>query len=378
MSRRTYMEFVIEKADLSRTLDLVLHIVPPKTTLPVLSNLLLDVKKEAITVVSTDLDTSIQTQVPGKVQAEGVITVPARRLGDIVRLLPEAPIRMALEEETRIRIECKETRYSIMGIAEEEFPKIPVTQSKEKIALPAGTLRRMIEKTAFAVSKDETRPALNGIFWRIEPGQMEMVATDGYRLAKIEKTGKFPVKGRKDLLVSPKALTQMVHLFGGAPDADVEITVDSNYLVFAFGGTVVYSRLLEGPFPRYEQVIPKNNTKIAVVDRSEAIVACRRVAILSDTLTHQVQVTVDRDSLSLRSNTPDLGEATDHVAAEYSEDKMDIGYNAMYLTDILKNIDGDKVKVRLDTPIKAALLEPLEQEKDENYFCLLMPLRLAE
>jgi DNA polymerase-3 subunit beta len=285
---------------------------------------------------------------------------------------------MALEEETRIRIECKETRYSIMGIAEEEFPKIPVTQSKEKIALPAGTLRRMIEKTAFAVSKDETRPALNGIFWRIEPGQMEMVATDGYRLAKIEKTGKFPVKGRKDLLVSPKALTQMVHLFGGAPDADVEITVDSNYLVFAFGGTVVYSRLLEGPFPRYEQVIPKNNTKIAVVDRSEAIVACRRVAILSDTLTHQVQVTVDRDSLSLRSNTPDLGEATDHVAAEYSEDKMDIGYNAMYLTDILKNIDGDKVKVRLDTPIKAALLEPLEQEKDENYFCLLMPLRLAE
>ncbi|MFH1679538.1 MAG: DNA polymerase III subunit beta [Candidatus Eisenbacteria bacterium] len=372
------MEFVIDKADLSRTLDLVLHIVPPKTTLPVLSNLLVDVKPEAITVVSTDLDTSVTTTVPANVASPGVITVPARRLGEIVRLLPDAPISIRLEEETKVRIECGETRYAIMGIAEEEFPKIPAIQSKEKITLPATTLRRMIGKTAFAVSKDETRPALNGIFWRIEPLRMEMVATDGYRLAKIEKTGKFPVKGRKEFLVSPKALAQMVHLFGDSQDAGVEITVDNNYLVFSFGGTVVYSRLLEGPFPRYEQVIPKNNTKIAIVERAGAVVACRRVAILSDTLTHQVQVTIDKESMVFRSNTPDLGEATDHVAVEYGDDKMDIGYNATYLTDILKNIDGEKVMVRLDTPIKAALFEPVEQEKDENYFCLLMPLRLAE
>ncbi|MBM3321333.1 MAG: DNA polymerase III subunit beta [Candidatus Eisenbacteria bacterium] len=372
------MEFVIDKADLSKTLDLVLHVVPPKTTLPVLSNLLLDAKSDAITVVSTDLDTSIYTTVSGKVEEPGVITVPARRLGEIVRLLPEAPIRIRLEEETRIRIECGETRYAIMGIAEEEFPKVPAIQSKEKISLPAATLRRMIGKTAFAVSKDETRPALNGIFWRIEPLRMEMVATDGYRLAKIEKSGKFPVKGRKEFLVSPKALGQMVHLFGDSDEAGVEITVDNNYLVFSFGETVVYSRLLEGPFPRYEQVIPKSNNKIAVVERAGAITACRRVAILSDTLTHQVQVTIDKETMTFRSNTPDLGEATDHVAVEYADEKMDVGYNALYLTDILRNIDGDRVKVRLDTPIKAALFEPVEQEADENYFCLLMPLRLAE
>lgn len=372
------MEFVTEKADLSRTLDLVLHIVPPKTTIPVLSNLLLEVKKDGITVVSTDLDTSIKTTVPGEVRAEGVITVPARRLGEIVRLMPDDKIRFYLEDDTKIHIECGDTKYGIMGIAEEEFPKIPSIQSKEKIALPSGTLRRMITKTAFAVSKDETRPALNGIFWRVEPHRMEMVCTDGYRLAKIEKNGKFPVKGRKDFLVAPKALAQMVHLFGESDEEDVDITVDNNYLVFSFGGTVIYSRLLEGPFPRYEQVIPKDNKKIAVVDRGKAMTACRRVAILSDTLTHQVQVSFDKDSILLRSNTPDLGEATDHVEAEYGHDKMDIGYNASYLTDILKNIDGESVKFCLDTPIKAALLEPVEQEKDENYFCLLMPLRLAE
>lgn len=372
------MEFVIEKADLSKTLDLVLHIVPPKTTLPVLSNLLFDVKKDSITVVSTDLDTSISTTVPGNVTTEGVITVPARRLGEIVRLLPDEPIRFAVEDEAKIRIECGETRYAIMGISEEEFPKIPTIQSKEKIVLPAGTLRRMIAKTSFAVSKDETRPALNGIFWRVEPLRMEMVSTDGYRLAKIEMTGKFPVKGRKEFLVSPKALGQMGLLFGDSDEEVVDITVDNNYLVFSFGGTVIYSRLFEGPFPRYEQVIPKDNKKIVYVDRSKAMVACRRVAILSDTLTHQVQVSLDKDSMILRSKTPDLGEATDHVDAEYSEDKMDIGYNAAYLTDILKNIDGDRVLIRLDTPIKAALLEPVEQQKNENYFCLLMPLRLAE
>lgn len=372
------MEFVIEKADLSRTLEMVLHIVPPKTTLPVLSNLLLDVKEGGVTIVSTDLDTSISTTVPAKVKSEGVITVPARRLGEIVRLLPEAPIRIVLEADTKIRIECADTRYAIMGIAEEEFPKIPTIQSKEKIALPAGTLQRMISKTAFAVSKDETRPALNGVFWRVEPLRMEMVCTDGYRLAKIEKTGKFPVKGRKEFLVSPKALSQMAYLCGEDSGEEVDITVDNNYLVFSFGGTVIYSRLLEGPFPRYEQVIPTGNEKTAVVDRGATMTACRRVAILSDTLTHQVQVSLDKNSMVLRSNTPDLGEATDQVAAEYESDKMDIGYNASYLTDILKNMDGDKVKFRLDTPIKAAILEPLEQEKDEQYFCLLMPLRLAE
>lgn len=372
------MEFVIEKADLSRTLDLVLHIVPPKTTLPVLSNLLLEVKKDGVTIVSTDLDTSITTTVPAKVKSVGVITVPARRLGEIVRLLPDDKIRFSLEGETKIRIECGETKYGIMGIAEEEFPKIPAIQSKEKIALPGATLQRMISKTAFAVSKDETRPALNGVFWRVEPLRMEMVCTDGYRLAKIEKNGKFPVKGRKEFLVSPKALAQMAHLCGEQQNEDVDITVDNNYLVFSFGGTIIYSRLLEGPFPRYEQVIPKNNEKIAVVERSKAMTACRRVAILSDTLTHQVQVSLDKDSMVLRSNTPDLGEATDQIEAEYGEEKMDIGYNASYLTDILKNIDGEKVKFCLDTPIKAAILEPMEQEKDEHYFCLLMPLRLAE
>lgn len=372
------MDFVIDKADLARTMDLVLHIVPPKTTLPVLSNILLEVKKDSITVVSTDLDTSISTKVPGKVESEGIITVPARRLGEIVRLMPDKPIRFFLEGETKIRIECGDTRYGIMGIAEDEFPKIPPIQSKEKILLPAGVLRRMIGKTAFAVSKDETRPALNGIFWRVEANRMEMVSTDGYRLAKIEKKGKFPVKGKKEFLVSPKALSQMVHLFGESDEDDVDITVDNNYLVFSFGDTIVYSRLMEGPFPKYEQVIPKGNDKILVVNRGEAIVACRRVALLSDTLTHQVQFSLKKNVMMLRSNTPDLGEATDQIQAEYSDDEMDIGYNAAYMTDIFKNIDGDKVKFRLDTPIKAALMEPLEQEKDENYFCLLMPLRLAE
>ncbi|MBN1825089.1 MAG: DNA polymerase III subunit beta [Candidatus Eisenbacteria bacterium] len=371
------MEFVTDKAELARTLDLVLHIVPPKTTLPVLSNLLLDVKKDAIMVVSTDLDTSISTSVTGEVVSEGIITVPARRLGEIVRLLPNKPIHFTLEGETRIHIQCGETRYGIMGIAEDEFPKIPPIQSKEKILLPAGVLRRMIAKTSFAVSKDETRPALNGIFWRVEPERMEMVATDGYRLAKIEKRGTFPVKGKKEFLVSPKALGQMAHLFADSEE-EVDITVDNNYLVFSFAGTVVYSRLLEGPFPRYEQVIPKNNTKSLLVDREEAMVACRRVAILSDTLTHQVQVSLKKNSMILRSNTPDLGEAIDQVVAEYAEDEMEIGYNAAYMTDILKNIDGARVRFRLDTPIKAALMEPEEQQEDEHYFCLLMPLRLAE
>jgi DNA polymerase-3 subunit beta len=235
------MDFVTEKADLSRTLEMVLHIVPPKTTLPVLSNLLLDVKSEAITVVSTDLDTSISTTVPGKVKTEGVMTLPARRLGEIVRLSrrPSGSPRRetAFEPMRKMTLAWRGTLRRI---------KIPVIQSKEA---PLWLVRPADGRQIVAVSKDETRPALNGIFWRIEPTRMEMVATDGYRLSKIEKTGKFSVKGKKEFLVSPKALGQMVYLFGDSGEGEVEITVDNNYLVFSFGGTVVYSRLLEGPFP---------------------------------------------------------------------------------------------------------------------------------
>ena len=371
------MEFLTDKSDLSRTLDLVLNVVPPKTTLPVLSNLLLDVKSDSITVISTDLDTSISTKLPGEVKSAGMITVPARRLGEIVRLLPDKPVSLKLEDETRIQITCGDTQYKIHGIVEEEFPKIPQVQAREELQLPANILQRMIQKTAFAVSKDETRPALNGIFWRMEPRKMEMVATDGYRLARMEQVGEFPIKGKKEFLVSPKALGQMTQIAADS-DQPVDIKVDNNYLVFSFEGTVVYSRLLEGPFPRYEQVVPKDNKKDLIVDRADLMQSCRRVAILSDSLTHQVQVSVKKNAVVLKSNTPDLGEATDHIDADYTEEAMDIGYNATYLSDILKYIDGDKVKVKLDSPIKAGILEPVEQEKDEHYFCLLMPLRLAE
>ncbi len=371
------LEFKTQKGDLSRTLDLVLNIVPPKTTLPVLSNLLLDVKTDSICVVSTDLDTTVTTTLKGEVIREGMITLPARRLNEIIHHAGDDEIHFSLEDETVVRIVCGSTDCRLPGILEEEFPKIPSIQTKERLQLPAGMLRRMVAKTAFAVSKDETRPALNGIFWRIEPRRMEMVCTDGYRLARMERTGEFPVKGKKEFLVSPKALNQMAHL---AEDSDemVDIRVDNNYLVFSCAGTVVYSRLLEGPFPRYEQVIPKDNRKELITRRDRLMQSCRRVAIFSDSLTHQVQLSVKKNELVLKSNTPDVGEATDRVEAEYSEDEMDIGYNATYLADILKHIDGDMAKFRLDSPIKAGIIEPVEQEKDENYFCLLMPLRLAE
>jgi len=371
------MEFKTQKSDISRTLDMVLNIVPPKTTLPVLSNLLLDVKKDSITVVSTDLDTTVSTLLKGDVKSEGMITLPARRMNEIVQHAGSEEISFKLDDDNSVRIVCGRTNCRLPGILEEEFPKIPTIQTRERLQLPAGMLRRMVSKTSFAVSKDETRPALNGIFWRVEPNRMEMVATDGYRLAKMEKTGEFPVKGKKEFLVSPKALGQMAYL---TEDSDelVDIRIDNNYLVFSCAGTIVYSRLLEGSFPRYEQVVPKDNKKELLTRRDHLMKSCRRVSIFSDTLTHQVQLSVRKNELVLKSNTPDIGEATDSVEAEYSEEEMDIGYNATYLADILKHIDGERAKFLLDSPIKAGIIEPVDQEEGEHYFCLLMPLRLAE
>jgi DNA polymerase-3 subunit beta len=242
--------------------------------------------------------------------------------------------------------------------------------------MKSTTINNMISKTIYAVSNDLTRPALCGVLWRIESNAFTMVATDGHRLSKVVLKSNFGDIESRDFIVSPKALNILRSLLDGKDE--VKIALAENHITFDLGDNIIYSRLLEGPFPDYKQVIPKGNDKELVVNREEFTAACRRVAILSSVITHQIRLAVGSDTLTISVNTPDVGEAVEEVHCHFKSEPMDIGYNARYLLDILKSIETEDVSFLLDRSDSAGMLVPVGGSEDLDYRCLLMPLRLNE
>jgi DNA polymerase-3 subunit beta len=289
--------------------------------------------------------------------------------------LPDDPVKIETSGE-KIAMKCRKSRFRMMGKGADEFPKLPGQKALASIDMPTNTINDMINKTIYAVSNDLTRPALCGVLWQVQSGGFTMVATDGHRLSKVVLKGNYGDIENRDFIVSPKALNILRSLLD---DKDtVKISLAENHITFDLGDNVIYSRLLEGPFPDYKQVVPKNNTKELVVNREELTAACRRVAILSSVITHQIRLAIGSDSLTISVNTPDVGEATEEVHCHFKSEPMDIGYNARYLLDILKSIDTEDVTFLLDRNDSAGMLVPVGGPEELDYRCLLMPLRLNE
>ncbi len=242
--------------------------------------------------------------------------------------------------------------------------------------METAAINDMILKTIYAVSADLTRPALCGVLWDLKKDAFTMVATDGHRLSRVVRTGSFSDVERKDIIVSPKSLNILRSLL--EEKGEVKITLADNHITFDLKDDVIYSRLLEGPFPDYTQVIPKSNKKELTVSREEFTDACRRVAILASVITHQVKLSVGKDALTISVNTPDVGEAAEEVHCTFNSDPLDIGYNARYLLDILKTMDTDDVTFLLDRGDNAGMLLPVGGAEGVKYHCLLMPLRLND
>jgi DNA polymerase-3 subunit beta len=372
------MKFSIARADLDKAIQRVLAVVSPKTTLPVLANFLVraDEKSGAITLTATDLDTTVTTTAPASVGKGGGVTLPAKRVAEIVRELGTADVQLGAEDED-VSLVSGKSKFKIKGIPTEEFPSLPKSDRASAYAVDAAQFSRMIEKVSFCTSKDETRPSLNGAFWEFTAETMGMTATDGHRLAAFKTAGKFKALAGKNMIVPPKALAHAVRIVSSEGADTVEISVHENHVAFFIGETTIDSRLLEGPFPNYRQVIPKDNDKELVVGREELSKAVRRVAVLADALTHQVRLTLSKKKVELVVSTPDVGEAREEIPGRFGGDSMEVGYNANYLLDVLKHMDGDDVRFLLGTPVGAAVVNALEETEDEEYMCLLMPLRLT-
>ena len=246
----------------------------------------------------------------------------------------------------------------------------------ESWRIRSGDLQKLIEHTAFAVSNEESRPILNGVLWELKPELMRMVATNGHRLAKMEMPIKSGGAPASDLIVPPKALEQIRRLFPA--DEELEIARGENHLGFRSPFTAVYTRLIEGPYPPYPEVIPKDNNRVAIADRTALTSALRRMTIIASDQTHRVRLSFNSGMLKLSVQTPDLGEATDELAIRYTGDVLDIGFNANYLLEILRYIPTDEVRLTFKAPERAATVEPEGWADPASYLCLVMPLRLLD
>ena len=370
------MRFTISREKLQEGLAAVAATVPAKTTLPVLANILIETTEKGIKLSGTDLDIAVSTEVSADVDAQGAITIPAKKLSEIARELPPSPVKMASSGEQRVTLDCGRSHFKILGLPKDEFPSFPAVKFKESWRVRAGELRKLIDHTMFAVSTEESRPILNGVLWELRAELMRMVATNGHRLAKMEVPIAAASAPSSDLIVPPKALDQIRRLF--PEDEELEIARGDNHLGFRSPFTSVFTRLIEGPYPNYQQVIPKDNDKHAIADKMALTSALKRMSVIASDQTHRIRLSFNQALLRFSVQTPDLGEATDEIPVRYNGDPLDIGFNANYLLEILRFIPTDEVKITMKAPERAATLEPEGWSDPASYLTLVMPLRLVD
>lgn len=367
------MKFSITREAFQSGLGAVAAAIPTRTTLPVLSNILMRAEEGSVQLSGTDLDIAVSLTVPADVSEPGAVTVPAKKLVEIARVLEDAPVRVSTDG-AQVSLECGKSRFKLYGLAEDEFPAFPEVDFTKAWKMKASEVQELIRRTSFAVSTEESRPILNGVFWKMEGDETVMVATNGHRLARIRKRLDSTGAPQAELIIPPKALQQVEKLFSG--DDDLEIAKSDNHLGFRSANRVVYTRLIEGPYPNYDQVIPKDNDKEAIANRSALEASLRRMAVVASDQTHRVKLSFVKGALRFRVETPDLGEAEDELTVDYDGEELEIGFNATYLLEILRHMPDEDVRITFKAPERAATFSPASGDPD--YLCLVMPLRLLD
>lgn len=367
------MNLTITRQNLHRGLAAVSASIPSKTTLPVLSNILFESDGDGVWISGTDLDVAIRIKVPAEVAEAGSITAPGRKLQEITRELPDEMVHFVTRGD-QVELSCGRSQFKLNGLPSEEFPNLPTVNFEEGWKVGGNELQQLIQGTSFAVSNEESRPILNGVLWELRDRQMRMVATNGHRLARMGVEAGPATATSADFIVPPAALQQVQRLF----KADDELTVakSGNHLGFKSEGTEVFTRLIEGTYPNYEQVIPKDNDKEAVVDKKTLEGAVRRMAVVASDQTHRIKMSFETDRVHLNVLTPDLGEGHDELEVDYQGESLEIGFNANYLLEVLKYMPTDEVKITFKAPERAATIVPSDAGMD--YLCLVMPLRLLD
>src|SRR5215208_2843239 len=367
------MKATIERATLLKSLGHVQSVVERRNTIPILSNVLIEARDDgSIRLMATDLDLQVDESVPAQVSQAGATTVPAHTFFEIVRKLPEGSQVELAAAEGKMQVVAGRPRFNLSTLPRDDFPVIAEGELPTRFELPAATLRQIIEKTRFAISTEETRYYLMGIFFHVADDQLKAAATDGHRLARITLPKPDGADGMPDVIVPRKCVTELRKLLDEL-EGTVEISLSATKVRFGLGSAVLTSKLIDGTFPDYNRVIPTGNDKLLKLDPKSFMAGVDRVATIASEKTRAVKIAVDRDKVTLSVTSPENGIATEELAADYGSDGIEIGFNARYLLDILGEIDGDTVEVHLADAAAPTLLR--ENDKSPALY-VLMPMRV--
>jgi DNA polymerase-3 subunit beta len=367
------MKFSVSSSELNKGLSSVIGAVPTKATLPILETILFKSENGKLKLTATDLEISIVQSIDANIEEDGAVAIPARRLLETLRQLPNITVFFDVDERKNINFRTDKGNYKLVGDEAEEFPEVPNLEEGTVISTTTHLVHKAIHKTLFAVSSDDLRPAMMGVYFQIGTQESKFIATDGHRLVKYTNK-EITASNEVNFIIPDKALSLIQKTIDGDQCA---VTVTQDHARFQAGTAILVTRLINEQYPNYDSVIPRDNNKFLTVSKDQMLSTVKRVSIFSSSTTRQIRLQLDSDKLTIRAEDLDLSsEAKESIACEYADETMEIGFNAKYLADVLSNIDDDEVNFEFSSPNRAGIVKPTAENETEDILMLVMPVML--
>jgi DNA polymerase-3 subunit beta len=371
------MKLKIKKDEILKGLQRIQGVVDKKNTMPILSNMLLVADGKGIEIVATDLEIGLRGRYEAEIEKPGAVTVSAKKMFEIVRELPEENIQIRVEESNWVKIVSGRSQFKLVGLPKEEYPNLPDVAEEGMITIAGEALREMIKKTLYAAGDNDARYVLNGLFVHLSQGKgglnVRIVGTDGHRLSMIDRV--VDAKHKEESVIIPKkAMLELRRLLEEDESQEgFQIGFSKNHALFKRGDLVMVSKLIDGNYPNYQQVLPTQNTKLVTVSKDLITHAVKRVSILSKEKNNAVKLQLEKNQLTLSTNNPEVGEANEELAIDYKGDGLSIGFNSRYLMDVLTAMDGENITLELNDALSPCLIK---EAGNETYKCVVMPMRV--
>ncbi len=370
------MKFSVPRSEFFKAIQRVIGAIQVKTTIPLLGDLLLQLENNTLQIFATDLEIMLSTKIRVEGVEDGTLAVPAKMLNEILRELGDVKIEVLSEENFRLKLISDRGVYKIAGDSGDEFPLMPVSELVNEFTIPPSQIARMVEKTIFAVSRDELRAALTGVLFQIAPEDLTLVATDAHRLVRIKATHFSADVEEKNIIVPTKALSLLLKNVAEEKEP-IRIAFGENYIVFRLEQTEIISRLIDSNYPKYEEAIPQKSEKKLILNRDLFASSLRRISIFSNLSTRQVHLSLKPEKIEVYSHDFNVGaEGMEVLPAEYEGEEMEIGYNSVYIQEMIRHVDTEEVVMELGGPLSPTLIFPMQQMEGEDLLMLLMPINL--
>jgi len=371
------MKLKIKKDEILKGLQRIQGVVEKKNTMPILSNMLLIADDSGVEIVATDLEIGLRGRYAAEVEKPGAVTVSAKKMYEIVRELPAEDIQIKVEENNWVKIQSGHSQFKLVGLPKDEYPALPDVAEEGMIVIEGDTLRDMIKKTLYAVGENDARYVLNGLFVHMTQTKgglnIRMVGTDGHRLSMIDRVVDATHK-EESIIIPKKAMVELRRLLEeDAPKAELRLGFSKNHALFKRDGLVMVSKLIDGNYPNYLQVVPAKSTKKVTVSKDVFTHAVKRVSILSKEKTNAVKLQLEKDRLILSTNNPEVGEANEELTVDYKGEAIAIGFNSRYIMDVLMAMDRETISLELSDALSPCLIS---EEGDAHYKCVVMPMRV--